>query len=361
MAITVNTTDTFEQWRVKTNQISSDVDTFVSGNIAAVRADIASNVATINTNIASNVATINTNIASNVATINTNIVGNVATINTNIVGNVATINTNIVGNVNNILANIASPTGNILTGNIRVTGNITTSNLTVNLTSRLLGNVGIGITNPSSNLHVFGTANIAGNIVGTANIAGNFNVVSSSAVPLISVIPSNGSATFAASAYFNSRVEMNSGGAGVVINEAGADSDFRVEGDTDTNLIFVDGGTDRVGIGTGSPSYKLHVVGDIYATGDVTAFSDARHKENIQNISDALSKVLAINGVTFTRKDTEKQRHTGLIAQEVLKVLPEAVHGSEETSYSVAYGNLVGLLVEAIKELNKKVEELSKK
>jgi len=49
--------------------------------------------------------------------------------------------------------------------------------------------------------------------------------------------------------------------AGVTFNESGADSDTRIEGDTDANLLFVDAGTDRVGIGTGAPGYKFHVIG----------------------------------------------------------------------------------------------------
>jgi hypothetical protein len=49
------------------------------------------------------------------------------------------------------------------------------------------------------------------------------------------------------------------------------------------------------------------------------------------------------------------KRSTGLIAQEVKEVLPEAVHGSEETHYSLAYGNVIGLIVEAIKELKEKI------
>lgn len=48
------------------------------------------------------------------------------------------------------------------------------------------------------------------------------------------------------------------------------------------------------------------------------------------------------------------KRYTGLITQEILPVLPEAVTGSEDTNYAVAYGNMLGLIVEAIKELKQK-------
>jgi hypothetical protein len=107
-----------------------------------------------------------------------------------------------------------------------------------------------------------------------------------------------------------------------------------------------------VGIGTSSPAYTLDVTGDIYATGDVTASSDRRLKTDIKRIENALDKVCSLGGYTYVMNDKPS---SGLIAQEVLEVLPEVVHGSEETNYSLAYGNIVGLLVEAIKELKEKV------
>lgn len=96
----------------------------------------------------------------------------------------------------------------------------------------------------------------------------------------------------------------------------------------------------------------------IVASGTVTASSDSRLKSNIRKIDNALGKVEQLSGYTFDRTDIEISRQTGVIAQEVLKVLPEAVIGSEDTLYSVAYGNMVGLLIEAVKELNAKVADL---
>lgn len=92
--------------------------------------------------------------------------------------------------------------------------------------------------------------------------------------------------------------------------------------------------------------------------GNVTAYSDIRVKTNIQTIENALPKVLSLRGITYDRTDdVELGRQTGVIAQDVLKVLPEAVLGTEETTYSVAYGNMVGLLVEAIKDQQKIIED----
>lgn len=101
---------------------------------------------------------------------------------------------------------------------------------------------------------------------------------------------------------------------------------------------------------------NLHVGGTVTAVGDVTGFSDIRLKKDIDQIPCALAKTLQLRGVTFTDIAT-KARRTGVIAQEVQKVIPEAVVQNGEY-LAVAYGNLAGLLIEAIRELNDKVDKL---
>jgi len=101
--------------------------------------------------------------------------------------------------------------------------------------------------------------------------------------------------------------------------------------------------------------------GDFTATGNVTAYSDERLKDNILVIDGALEKVSQLRGVTFNRTDTEEpRRQTGVIAQEVEKVLPEAVITADDEmqTKSVAYGNMVGLLIEAIKEQQIQIDDL---
>ena len=105
---------------------------------------------------------------------------------------------------------------------------------------------------------------------------------------------------------------------------------------------------------TPGATYALDVSGDIYATGNVTAYSDVRVKTNIEVIPDALDKVSKIRGVTFDRTDTDLKQ-TGVIAQEVEKVLPEVVTTGQNDMKSVAYGNMTGLLIEAIKELRDEI------
>ena len=97
--------------------------------------------------------------------------------------------------------------------------------------------------------------------------------------------------------------------------------------------------------------------GNITATANITAYSDIRLKANIHTIPDALAKVLTLRGVTYDRIDCDNERQTGLIAQEVQAVLPEAVRDDGE-HLSVAYGNVVGLLVQAIKELKTEIDAL---
>ena len=100
--------------------------------------------------------------------------------------------------------------------------------------------------------------------------------------------------------------------------------------------------------------------GSFTATGDITAYSDDSLKTNVQVIDGALGRVEAIRGVTFERIE-DGSVSTGVIAQELKAVLPEAVHTDAEGVHSVAYGNITGLLIEAVKELSAQVEELKKK
>jgi len=117
-------------------------------------------------------------------------------------------------------------------------------------------------------------------------------------------------------------------------------------------------GNIRVG-DANNPSYKFDVAGSIRATSDVIAFSDRRVKENIVTVNNALNKVTKLRGVTYTRKDIDdKSTKVGVIAQEVLDVLPEVVSQDDEGKYSVAYGNIAGVFIEAIKELKAEVDSL---
>jgi hypothetical protein len=101
----------------------------------------------------------------------------------------------------------------------------------------------------------------------------------------------------------------------------------------------------------------FNVTGNITATQNVTAYSDKRLKSNITTITGALDIVNQMRGVRF---DKDGQRGLGVIAQEVQQLIPEVVfEGTDENkTLSVAYGNIVGLLIEAIKELKAEIDTL---
>jgi hypothetical protein len=120
----------------------------------------------------------------------------------------------------------------------------------------------------------------------------------------------------------------------------------------------------------GSEEMRLENDGDLHVDGDVIAFSttvsDVALKSDIEVIPNALDKVNEIRGVTFTRHNG--RTGAGIIAQELEKVLPQAVkekllplQKDDNKKYkTVEYDSIHGLLIEAIKELSKKVEQLEK-
>ena len=108
--------------------------------------------------------------------------------------------------------------------------------------------------------------------------------------------------------------------------------------------------------------FTMATTGTFTATGSIAANSDRRLKSNIEPITDALEKVDKISGYTFTRNDIETHpRQAGVIAQEILEVLPEVVNKDDNGMYTVAYGNITALLIQALKEEKKKREALEER
>jgi len=103
--------------------------------------------------------------------------------------------------------------------------------------------------------------------------------------------------------------------------------------------------------------------GNFTANGNVGAYSDLALKEDIYQIENALEKVKKLRGVHFTRKEN-KSKEIGVVANEVEKVVPELVDEHEDkelgTVKTMKYANTVGLLIEAVKDLSKQIEELKK-
>ena len=91
--------------------------------------------------------------------------------------------------------------------------------------------------------------------------------------------------------------------------------------------------------------------------GNITAYSSMVLKDNVTTITDALSKVLNLRGVEFDYKESG-EHNIGLVAEEVEKVLPDLVHDNDNGIKSLAYSNIVAVLVEAVKDLKAEVDEL---
>ncbi|KAF2083100.1 tail fiber domain-containing protein [Flavobacterium sharifuzzamanii] len=96
-------------------------------------------------------------------------------------------------------------------------------------------------------------------------------------------------------------------------------------------------------------------------TGDVTAFSDARFKENIRPIENVIERIQASRGVVYDRIDNDQKDNVGFIAQELEENFPELVLTREDGTKAVKYQNAVAVLFEAIKKQQTQIEEQDKK
>ena len=102
-----------------------------------------------------------------------------------------------------------------------------------------------------------------------------------------------------------------------------------------------------------APVAALHVNGAVYTTEEMFGLSDARVKTAVRPLTGALRRVRGITGCTYAMRNDppDRARRIGVIAQDVQRALPEAVHQGPDGRLSVAYGNLVALSLQAIKEL----------
>ncbi len=147
---------------------------------------------------------------------------------------------------------------------------------------------------------------------------------------------------------------INAEGVSVAIGSSNAPLEFY---SNNVNAINVTTGGNVLINTTTDNGEKLYVSGSIRATGSITANSDARLKKNIERIENALEKVGQISGYTYNTIYDE-DRHAGVIAQEIDKVLPEIVNKGNDGLMGVEYGNISALLIESIKDLKQRNEKL---
>ena len=134
-----------------------------------------------------------------------------------------------------------------------------------------------------------------------------------------------------------------------------------------TLQIYTDGSTSNIAFGYGSSgsfsqTFAVYGNGNAVLSGTLTQFSDKRLKKNIAPLSYALNKILALHGYNYNWKDqkADPSRQTGIIAQEVEKVMPELVRKDDKGMMSVNYEGLIPYLIESIKEQQNTIEKQEK-
>lgn len=248
-------------------------------------------------------------------------------------------------------------------------------------------NGSIGATTPNTGsfttLTVSGTATlpasttVGGNALLTtgANTFNSTQTFSNSTAPIISaklgtsissqhIIPTGTSDTFAlltaTQALSNKSLDSTCTWTGSAVKVAAGDGTV-----TAPSITFSSGNTTGFYWGTANKIFitnngvktgEIQPGGALVMVGSISAFSDSRLKKDLVKITSALDKVDQLVGYTYTRIDNE-ERNTGLLAQDVQKVLPEAINTDGEY-LAVSYGNILGLIVEAIKELRQEVKSL---
>ena len=249
---------------------------------------------------------------------------------------------------------------------VQNTDSISIQNMTEKMSILGNGNVGIGTSDPLNRLSVFAGQDIAYSAVNAATWA-----VASISTPyghgvadrasglMLSVGNYNGSDRGAGIVAVSTGIEYAADLA--IITGAGwATSSERARFTSDGKTL-INRTTDD---GTGA---KLQVSGGVSSNG-VLLTSDAKFKKNLLPINDSLEKVLGMKGLSYEWKTDEyieksfpEGRHYGVIAQQIEKVLPEVVNTAPDGTKAVAYTEIIPVLIEAIKEQQKQIDELKKR
>lgn len=173
-------------------------------------------------------------------------------------------------------------------------------------------------------------------------------LVSNASTMYIEGAPSNTSATLLGNTY-----ALHVAANGIYLSSTGTLANPLIALNVPNSGFYAPNGNTVCAVANGFLVSTFYDTGNFTAVGNITAYSDERLKSNVHTIENALEKVSQMRGVYFDKGGVAS---TGVIAQEMEKIVPEVVYDGEYKS--VAYGNLVGILIEAIKELQIRVDKL---
>jgi hypothetical protein len=239
-------------------------------------------------------------------------------------------------------------------GNLTVRGNTSLGNESTDTT------IIRGSLTANNNLTVNGNTTLGDGLSDTTNITGSLNANSNVYVAGITTLGDSSSDTTNITGSLIVTNNLNVSGV-TTLGNALTDSTIINGTLSVTSNLSVNGNTTLGNASTDTTT----VNGNLYVTQDIYAFytaSDKNWKDNVVPIQNALDKVISISGNTFdwNEKAPQSGKDVGVIAQEIQKILPEAVSEREDGHLSVSYQKLVPLLVEAIKELKQEIDDLKK-
>ena len=226
------------------------------------------------------------------------------------------------------------------------------------------GHVGIYTTNPQSTLEVNGSFHASGNISGSTVTTGSFGRVETDGdAEFGNNVTINGTNATIANAT-NPHLFLNDTNAGAAIFQQSG-NDTRIGSDSNTQVLLVQNNATAVTIDTNKDAFFVgNISGSVIrASGDIIAFnsSDERLKDNVTYIHKPIEKINQIGGYEFDWNEKQQVYHghdVGVLAQELEKVLPEAVKDRDSGYKGVQYDKIIPLLIEGIKEQTEHIKIL---
>lgn len=360
--INVSLEDTFEQWRVKTNQISSLIGDQASLNTTSTSIVTAINEVRDRTPIDGVLST-----GGEIFQVNTD-GGDGPELILDLNGNLTIAGNLYADVVGDLIGNAATATKLRTARIISITGDATWD-ITFDGSANATGIMQLNPTGVIPGSYTKFTVDGDGRITSAVN-AGPLDIAASLGYTPVSedagyndpdwITGLNGSKLLANSTVSVSNVQV--GNRLLLANGSASAPSLSFTTDADQNTGLYWGGSDGYMFfsNNGAKSGETQPGGNLVMVGNVAAYSDIRLKKDIVTIKDALGKVNRLRGIYYTSIHSN-ERSVGVVAQELQKEVPELIRVGSDGMLSVSYGNITGLLLQAINELTERVKAIEAK